>query len=172
MSGVWGQFIILALNLLIGGGLGVLFDLYRFLRLRTRPGWLWTQVADFLFWVIAAAIVFGVYFHLTRGEARLLMLLLIPVGMGAYLKLLSPRLRWRLFGFFALLGSCLRLLLWFSLLPWRLLADVCSLCYQLSAGVLRLILLPFRRAWRALRKAALAAWRSLWKGRPPGDPPS
>ncbi|MGB9792468.1 MAG: spore cortex biosynthesis protein YabQ, partial [Thermacetogeniaceae bacterium] len=108
MSGVVEQFILLILNLLIGGGLGVLFDFYRFLRLRARPGWFWTQVTDLLFWIVSAALVFGIYFSLTEGEARLLMILVIPVGMGAYLKLLSPRVRGWLYGLFVLLGRCLR----------------------------------------------------------------
>lgn len=171
MSGVIGQFLILILNLLIGGGVGVLFDFYRFLRLRTRPGWFWTQVADLLFWIVSAALVFGIYFYLTGGEARLLMILLIPVGMGAYLKLLSPRLRGWLYSFFVLAGNCLRFLWWLSLLPWRLLRSLLSFCSQLLVGLIRLFLLPFRCVWRALRGMVLAFWQWLRKGRPPRNPP-
>ncbi|HHW41788.1 MAG TPA: hypothetical protein GXX19_11715 [Syntrophomonadaceae bacterium] len=179
MSGVAREFIALFLNLIIGMGIGVIFDGYRFLRNYTRPGWFLTQVTDLLFWVVCAGLVFGLYFSLMEGEVRLTTLLIIPVGMALYLKLVSHRVRRQLYQFFFLLGrffrGCLRVLLfcwWLILLPFRFLKYAFVFVFQTMLGLLRLFLLPLRLLLRRLRRKFREFWRLIRNRRPPQTPPA
>ncbi len=179
MKGVAQEFIALFLNLIIGMGIGVIFDCYRFLRNYARPGWFLTQVADLLFWIVCAVLVFGLYFSLMEGEVRLTTLLVIPVGMALYLKFASRRVRWPLYKFFSLLGSlyrfCLRILAFcrrLILLPFGFLKYVLVFVFQTILGLLRLSFLPVRLLLRWLRRKFCEFWRFIRNRRPPHAPPA
>lgn len=179
MNGVVSQFIAVFLNLFIGMGIGVAFDCYRYLRIRTRPGWFLTQVADLLFWLVSAVLVFGIYFFLMQGDARFTTILIIPVGMSLYLKLVSPKARKTLYSFLELMDDALRCFLrlllfcwWLILLPLRLLRFALSFVFHAVLGLFRLFLLPFRLLLRHLRRMLLGFWMSLKNRRPPQAPPA
>jgi len=179
MKGVAQEFIALFLNLIIGMGIGVIFDCYRFLRNCTRPGWLLSQVADLLFWIVCAVLVFGLYFSLMEGEVRLATILVIPVGMALYFKFASRRARRPLYRFFFLLGRffryCLRVLLfcwWLILLPFRFLKYALVFVFQTMLGLLRLFSLPVRLLLRWLRRKFREFWRFMRNRRPPQAPPA
>lgn len=152
-----------------GAGIGFFFDCYRLLRRHTKPGYLLTQLTDLLFWIVSAGLVFYVFLTLTGGEVRFFSILLIPTGMAIYLKLASPFVReplgWGFQQMVRLFRFLLRVLVfcWHTVLfPFRFAVGMVSYTLQFTCGVLRLIFLPVRYAWRCLRRRFLEWWRR-WK---------
>jgi len=71
MTGTVAQDFLLILTVVgLGLGIGLLFDCYRLLRRRIKPGYFSTQLSDLLFWLICAGPVFYVFFCMTGGEVR------------------------------------------------------------------------------------------------------
>ncbi len=165
------DFLVLFLNLGAGIGIGLLFDCYRVLRSVLRPGWFCTQVADFFFWVLCAALVFGILFLATGGEVRFYTLLIIPAGLGAYLKYLSPRVRVVLFHFFLRCGRLLRFCFRVFGLALHLLFLPARFSLQLVIGLIRLCWLPELFFLRLVRRKVKEAVRALKFRRPPAPPP-
>lgn len=66
---------------LLGGALGVLYDVFRFPRLIFRDRFF----LDFLFWVISAICVFCYYLIFTGGSIRILNLVFVLVGFLLYI---------------------------------------------------------------------------------------
>ncbi len=145
-----------------GMGVGLFFDCYRLLRRYTKPGYFLTQVTDLLFWIISAGVAYYVFMILTGGGVRLFSILLIPAGMGIYLKLLSPFVLEPLLWCFQQTGLFLRFLWRAFVFCWRTLLfpfcfAVCLLGFSLQflCGVFRLLLLPLQWGWRTLRRSLL-----------------
>lgn len=152
-----------------GMGLGLFFDCYRLLRRYTKPGYFLTQVTDLIFWIIGAGVAFYVFLLLTGGEVRLFSILLIPVGMGIYLKLLSPLVLEPLLWGFRQAGLFLRFLWRVFVFCWRtLLFPFCfavrflGFSLQFLCGVFRLLILPLQLGWRSLRRCFLE-WCRRWR---------
>lgn len=151
-----------------GVGIGLLFDCYRLLRRRTRPGYLLTQLTDLAFWIISACMAFYVFFILAGGLVRLFTILWIPVGMALYLKFASTYVREPLYRFLLALERFFRFLLrvalccWQALLfPFRLAVWAVNFALQFVCGLLRLFFLPVRCAWRWLWRLLREWWRAL-----------
>lgn len=89
MAPVGGQAVVLALTLLTGGLLGLLFDTYRLLRGRLRPGSLATAAGDFIFVLLATACTFFLMLLVNWAEFRLYVIVGFAAGATAYHFLLS-----------------------------------------------------------------------------------
>ncbi|MGE5506977.1 MAG: spore cortex biosynthesis protein YabQ [Chitinophagales bacterium] len=149
------QIRVLALVVGLGALLGLLFDVYRVLRGRLRPGRKATLLGDLLFWAVATVLTFGALLAGNWGEIRLY------VWLGC------------------LLGACLYHL-WLSRLVIRALVEL----WTLVAGALgfswiatrRLARYPVRWGgllWRRSKAGDTlrAFWRWLRNPPPPGPPP-
>ncbi|HHV34517.1 MAG TPA: hypothetical protein GXX59_02925 [Syntrophomonadaceae bacterium] len=141
----------------LGVGIGLLFDCYRLLRRKTRPGYYSTQLSDLLFWLICTGPVFYVFFCIIGGEVRFFTLLFLPIGMALYFKFASPYLREPLYYCFIQIGRGLRFLLRVLifcmqalLYPFRLAVWGINIALQFLCGLFRLLLLPFRYTWRVV----------------------
>ncbi len=172
------DFLVLFLNLGVGIGIGFLFDCYRVLRRILRPGWFLTQAADFVFWILCAALVFGILFFATGGEVRFYTLLIILIGTGIYLNFASSRVQELLFHFFIRLGRffrfCFRALcfgLRLIFLPIRFVLDFLRISLQVMLGFLRLLWLPERFLLRWSNRKIKGALRAFRARRPPPPPP-
>ncbi|MDH7576666.1 MAG: spore cortex biosynthesis protein YabQ [Bacillota bacterium] len=173
------EFLVLFLNLVVGFGIGFLFDCYRVLRSLLRPGWFFTQLTDFLFWILCAALAFGVLFLVTGGEVRFYTLLIIPAGLGIYLKFTSSRLQGPLFNLFVQLSRlfrfCLRTLVFglqLLFLPVRFAWHLIRIFFQVAAGLFKLFWLLVRFFLRWTRRKTKEAVRALKLRRPPSPPPN
>lgn len=160
------EFLLILIVTGLGAGNGLLFDCYRLLRRRIRLGYLATQISDLFFWVLCAVMDFFVFFLITGGVMRFLPILFLPVGMVAYLKLMSPYVREPLYFCFLQIGRFFRLLLKFLIIctqiilfPFRLTVWGLNYTMQFICGVFRLLLLPFSYSWRFIRRR-IWEWRS------------
>lgn len=165
------EFLLLLLTLLIGAGIGLLFDCYRLLRRFVRPGWFCTQVADLLYWVICAALVFGTCFFVTGGETRLATLLMILLGMAIYLKFASRYVRQPLYLITIRAGRFLKFCCRLLLIPFHFFKSLISFFIRAVSGLIRLLFLPARLSLSWLRRKLKELWRYLRGPRPPHQPP-
>ncbi len=80
------QFSLFAVALLLGGGLGIVLDIYRVL----RSGWGQKHgLSDFIFWIIITAASLGVIIFFTRGEVYFYTYLGLAAGYLCYYTLFS-----------------------------------------------------------------------------------
>lgn len=77
------------LTVLMGGGMGLLYDALRVFRHALHHKPLWVQLEDGLFWILAVFLVFGVMLHASGGEIRFFSILGLFGGMGLYWLTLS-----------------------------------------------------------------------------------
>ena len=77
-------------TILLGGGLGILYDGLRIFRQMVRHSRLWVQVEDGLFWFLAVFLVFSIMLRASSGEIRFFSIFGLFGGMGLYWLILSP----------------------------------------------------------------------------------
>ena len=119
------------LTVLMGGGMGLVYDGLRLLRLTIPHKKCWIQAEDGLFWLGAVFLVFGVMLRASRGEIRFFSIFGLFGGMGLYFLTLSP----------LVMAVSDRLL--------RLVKYLIFLFLHVIFTPIRLILLPF---WKPLQK--------------------
>ena len=107
---VYGQLDALCQALLLGGGLGVFYDLLRVLRVRTGLHWL-GQGLDLLFWLLATAALFRWSDGAWGGPVRLYGALFCLGGGALYFRLLSPAALWMGYRIADFLTGILKILL-------------------------------------------------------------
>lgn len=78
------------LTVLLGGGMGIVYDGLRILRHALPHRLLWVQAEDGLFWLLAVFLVFRVMLCASAGEIRFFTILGLFGGMGLYFLTLSP----------------------------------------------------------------------------------
>lgn len=119
-----GQLLSLAAGLLLGVGVGLLYDLLRQLRLLAPRRWM-AEGLDLLFWLLACLALFlcGILFG--GGQVRLYMVLWLTLGAAAYFAALSEKTRRLLAALAQGIGKIFRVLLaplrWLSAVllgPW------------------------------------------------------
>lgn len=69
--------------------IGVLFDIYRIIRGFNNPGNFITAIADILFWVFAAILIFIYFLLTTNGDLRYYTLIALLTGIVLYFKVIS-----------------------------------------------------------------------------------
>ena len=115
------------LTVLMGGGMGLLYDALRVFRHALPHKPLWVQLEDGLFWLLAVFLVFGVMLHASGGEIRFFSILGLFGGMGLYFLTISPFV-------IAVSDTIIRLIKY------------------LSSLFLRILLTPFRLLWMPFRR--------------------
>lgn len=79
------------LSTIYGGiTIGFIYDLYRMIRMVTRPRKIGTGILDLLFWLTVFLISFALLFYVNDGEVRLYHLFGFILGGGVYMLILSP----------------------------------------------------------------------------------
>ena len=76
-------------SLLLGVGIGAVYDMLRALRLHFRCGWAGAALLDTLFWAIVLAALFEFGLIAAAGQPRGFVLLTAAGGMGLYFAALS-----------------------------------------------------------------------------------
>lgn len=76
-------------SLLLGVGIGAVYDMMRALRLHFRCGWAGAALLDTLFWAIVLAALFEFGLIAAAGQPRGFVLLTAAGGVGLYLAALS-----------------------------------------------------------------------------------
>lgn len=77
------------LTILLGGGLGLIYDGLRVFRHAFHHKPFWVQLEDGSFWFLAVFLVFGVMLHASSGEIRFFAIFGLFGGMGLYWLTLS-----------------------------------------------------------------------------------
>ena len=106
-------------GLLLGGGLGVLYDLLRVVRVRGRLRWL-RGAADLLFWLAAVWALFRWSLAAWGGQVRLYGAALCLMGGGLYFRLLSPGVLWLGYRLADLIGAILGIFTWPGKQCWQI----------------------------------------------------
>lgn len=145
MTALYQQVQSFGLTVALGILMGFLFDFYRVLLRFIRPAKWLTQVADLLFWLVLAAVIFSLLLLGNWGEVRAYVFLGLVVGGGIHLRWFSRttlRLLQRLFRFLSRVYNCLAgLFIW----PVRWLSRIAVVPVGwLSTGLSRLFF-PFAR---------------------------
>ena len=78
------QFYVLSLSLLMGAALGVLYDVFKVLRLVGLNGAVIVFFEDILFFAISTVTVFSFYMQVTDGKFRVYPLIFAGVGFALY----------------------------------------------------------------------------------------
>ncbi len=76
-------------SLLLGVGIGAVYDILRALRLHFHCGWGSTALLDMLFWAVVLAALFEFGLIAAAGQPRGFVLVMAAGGMGLYLAALS-----------------------------------------------------------------------------------
>ena len=121
------------LTVLLGGGMGLVYDGLRVFRHGLPHKRFWIQMEDGLFWLTAVFLVFGVMLHASIGEIRFFSIFGLFGGMGLYFLALSP---------FVMAASD-RIL--------RLIKSVIFLFFHIVFTPIRLFFLPFRKPLQKIR---------------------
>ncbi|MDD2573088.1 MAG: spore cortex biosynthesis protein YabQ [Bacillota bacterium] len=90
---VTDQIIILLASVYGGLLLGLIFDLYRFVRDILRFGRAITIIGDIIFWALGLILILSVVYNSSSGMVRVYQLLGFAMGMVVYFKLLSRAAR-------------------------------------------------------------------------------
>lgn len=118
---IQGQGSLFLYCLLMGGGMGLVYDVLRLVR-RMLPHGLWAvQIEDGLYWAAVALGVFEALLRENHGEVRFFLLAAVFGGMGFYGAVVSPWVMAVGERVLRLAGRCLFLLLTIILTPFRLL---------------------------------------------------
>ena len=89
MTTLYQQVQAFGLTVALGILMGFLFDCYRVLVRFIRPAKWLTQVADLLFWMVLAAVVFSILLLGNWGEVRAYVILGLIAGLGVHLRWFS-----------------------------------------------------------------------------------
>ncbi|MCE5287245.1 MAG: spore cortex biosynthesis protein YabQ [Pelosinus sp.] len=101
---------IFVLTLATGAGLAVLFDVYRVIRRQCRFRTVLTYIGDFIYWVIATCIAFGMLLASNGGEIRLYVFIGLLSGAVLYYQLLSRYVIKSIMRMLRIAGGCLKYL--------------------------------------------------------------
>lgn len=112
------------LTVLLGGGMGLLYDGLRVFRHALRHKPFWVQVEDGLFWLLAVFLVFSVMLRASAGEIRFFTILGLFGGMGLYFLTLSRLV-------IAVSDTIIRLAKYIVGLFWRIVTTPFRLLYLL-----------------------------------------
>jgi spore cortex biosynthesis protein YabQ len=106
---------IFLLTVITGMGLAVLFDVYRVIRRQLRLRTVLTYIGDFIYWVVATCIAFGMLLAGNGGEIRLYVFIGLLSGAVVYYQMFSRYVIKSIIKIFALAGVGLTYIVWL----WR-----------------------------------------------------
>ncbi|NLJ40272.1 MAG: spore cortex biosynthesis protein YabQ [Clostridiales bacterium] len=67
-----------------GLALGLIYDIYRAVRIIIKPKRWFVAILDFLFWILATSLVFYTLFRINGGEIRLYIVIGLALGWGIF----------------------------------------------------------------------------------------
>lgn len=104
---------ILAFVVMVGAGLvvGLMFDVYRVIRVLVRPRAVGGVLMDLAFWVVTTPALFVMLLIGNWGELRLYVFLGVGLGLFVYFQLASPLVLWGLVTYIRWLGRILAVML-------------------------------------------------------------
>ena len=155
------------LTILMGGGMGLLYDGLRVFRHALPHKPLWVQLEDGLFWLLAVFLVFGIMLHASGGEIRFFSIFGLFAGMGLYFLTLScfvitisdtiiRLVRYLIELFFRILLTPFHLLWMPFRRPVRKIVDFCDKCrkklLQSCKVCVKMKIRHLRLDWRMLHK--------------------
>jgi len=144
LIGEQGRIFLLTLG--IGAVVGLVYDAWRVLRLRTGARGLAVNTGDLLFWVAAFAVAFGLLLRVNHAELRFYVVVGIVGGAGVY---------------FSFLGRFFFRLLDFT---WHVMGRVGDFLFMLLEATVKSMVFPARRSlvliWWPV-KASYAGGRHL-----------
>lgn len=134
------------LTVALGILMGFLFDFYRVLYWFIRPAKWLTQVADLLFWLVLAVVVFSILLLSNWGEVRAYVFIGLAVGVGIHLRCFSRTTLRCLQGLFRFLIAAYNFLLNLFIWPVRWLTRIVVVPVGWLSMGLRRLFSPFARA--------------------------
>lgn len=159
--------------LLLGFAFGLIFDLYRVLRVLSKPGRFVTAICDLLFWVAYTVWVFATLIRFNSGEVRYYVFLSLGLGATVYFIWFS---RSMVRGWYTLLCALAAGLAWLTEIinrvldvviaiivwPYRILNNYLVVpCYRIIKFLLTPAILSFRFVGRVIRRFAAFLIRPL-----------
>lgn len=135
------------LTVLLGGGMGLIYDGLRVFRHALHHKPFWIQMEDGLFWFLAVFLVFGVMLHASSGEIRFFSVLGLFGGMGLYWLTLSRFV-------IAVSDTVIRLVKYVVGLFWRIITTPFRLLYLLFCRPLGKIGGFCEKQWKKLLHSA------------------
>ena len=121
------------LTILLGGGMGLVYDGLRVFRHALPHKVFWIQMEDGLFWVAAVFLVFGVMLQASSGEIRFFSIFGLFGGMGLYFLTLSR-----------LVIAVSDRIIW-------LVKYIATLLFRIVMTPILLLFLPFRKPLKKMR---------------------
>ena len=121
------------LTVLLGGGMGLIYDGLRVFRHALPHKPFWVQLEDGVFWLAAVFLVFGVMLHASSGEIRFFSIFGLFGGMGLYFLTLSR-----------LVIAVSDRIIW-------LVKYIAVLFFRIVATPFRLVWLPLRKPLKKIR---------------------
>ena len=106
---------IFALTLATGMGLAALFDFYRVIRRQCKFRAVLTFIGDFIYWMLATCIAFGMLLASNGGEIRFYVFMGLLSGTVLYYQLLSRYVMNSIMKMLSTAGTCLK----YMLFLWR-----------------------------------------------------
>lgn len=158
------QWLTVAVMLLSGLGMGVVFDGYRVVSNELRfPRW-WLPVLDILYWMAAAVVVFRMLYASNNGEVRAYVFLGLAIGVILYYWLFSKQVialvKWVIDAVRALLRFLLRLFQFVVVKPilllYKTVVVILGFGTALTIFLLKIVVQLVRPIWLLL----------LWMARP------
>ena len=122
------QLYVLSLSLLMGASLGVLYDVFKVMRLVGLNGAVIVFFEDILFFLISTVTVFSFYMQVTDGKFRVYPLVFAVIGFAIYFLTLEKIVFFvikKIYGFFTLIfGFIYKKIVLFAFLKLRKLAKL------------------------------------------------
>ncbi|MFZ3172531.1 MAG: spore cortex biosynthesis protein YabQ [Carboxydocellales bacterium] len=154
--------------LTVGTGLliGLVFDIYWLARHLLNLRKMGTGLGDLIFWSVTTVLAFFLLLAGNWGEVRFYVFMGILLGIGGYIRWLSPITRKVLVNLVRLLAKLLRFTMLIILWPFQLINKL----ILVPVGYLGMTLYRVIKAGEKLIRQVKAKLRALWRQpRPPGD---
>ena len=165
------QWLTMAVMLLSGIGMGVVFDGYRVVSVELKfPRW-WLPVLDIMYWMAAAVIVFRVLYASNYGEVRAYVFLGLAAGVIAYYYLFSKFIikvvKWCIQAIRTVIAFIIKLLDFIIVKPVKLLFKLLQLLFGfgsvLTIFLFNIVLQLLRPIWKLLLWIMRPVFRPIWK---------
>ncbi|MEK3884245.1 spore cortex biosynthesis protein YabQ [Paenibacillus sp. PL2-23] len=152
------QWLTVAVMLVSGLGMGVVFDGYRVVSNELKfPRW-WLPMLDIIYWMAAAVVVFRMLYASNNGEVRAYVFLGLAIGVILYYWLLSKTVialvKWLIEAVRAMIRLMLKLLDWMIVKPilllYKMVIVIVGFGTALTIFLLKIVVQLVRPIWLLL----------------------
>lgn len=145
----------------VGGGLGILFDLFRLLRKALRPGTGLTGVTDIVFWILVSLGLFGALFYINSGQIRWFEPAGVLIGAGIYFLSLSSIISYVMEKVARIIFKIFTFLLKIVLTPLLFLYKMILFLFRPIVGLIKWTVKTIKRMTGGMAKAWHSSWRKF-----------